>query len=250
MFYKKSLAYFKTITLVKKLSLTIMLAFIATSGLSTAVSAYTYTRGTTWFSDGTSQKSGATGTTIRAYAVQAIPNIPYKLVSGKNGCTTDITNINPNTVYAGSSGFIGTVIGTIDRPAGNYDVCFYSQGPSVTYTTSSATFTVTKPPAIIGSTWYNNGTRAMDGPAGTQVTAYARGALENVPYQLVSGKNGCSTDIILINPTVIYANSTGYIPPVTGTVNRTSGTYDVCFSSVNAGIPEVTATAPVTFTVK
>lgn len=102
---------------------------------------------------------------------------------------------------------------------------------------------------VYGTTWFSDGTRNKVGPSGSQVSAYAVGAVPGMAYQLVSGKNGCSTDIVPINTAVVYAGSNGLIGKVTGTINRQGGTYDVCFYSVSAGSEGATVTAPLTFVV-
>jgi hypothetical protein len=97
-----------------------------------------------------------------------------------------------------------------------------------------------------GSTWYSDGTRTKSGPVGTQIKAFATGAVQNVPYKLVLGNDGgdpshsshaCMATVDILNPNVVKAASNGFISTVTGTVHSTTakGTYQLCFkdSSVN-----------------
>lgn len=91
--------------------------------------------GSTWFSDGTKTASGPAGTTIRVYATNAVAGVPYQLVTGRNGvntsqpCALDLVPVNSAVVYAGPSGLIGRVTGTVDRLPGAYQVCFAQTEP-------------------------------------------------------------------------------------------------------------------------
>lgn len=100
------------------------------SGTSTSTVA-----GSAWYSDGTKLASGPTGTTIKVYATNAIAGVPYQLVTGRNGvnpsqpCALDLVVVNTAVVYAGSTGLIGRVTGTVDRLPGTYQVCFAQTDP-------------------------------------------------------------------------------------------------------------------------
>lgn len=99
--------------------------------------------GSTWFSDGTKLRQAPAGveTTIRAYATAAVPGAAYRLVSGRGTaaapCATETVPANTALVYTGSSGVIGTVTGKVNRPAGDWQVCFLAVG--------NATATATAP---------------------------------------------------------------------------------------------------------
>ena len=109
-----------------------------------------------------------------------------------------------------------------------------------------------------GSTWYSDGTRTKSGPVGTQIRAFATGAIQNVPYHLVLGNDGndpghashaCMNTVDILNPTIVNAAANGRIATVTGIVHSTTAkaTYQLCFkdSSVNNS----TGTGGATFTV-
>lgn len=130
--------------------------FSALAGIVAVASlawACTVVVGSTWYSDGTRSKSGPVGTTIRAYATQAIQGVPYQLVLGNDGgdpghashaCMVAVDVLNPNIVFAGPSGLIGTTRGTVkaSTPAGPYQLCFKDSSPQNSTGTGGATFTV------------------------------------------------------------------------------------------------------------
>lgn len=106
--------------------------------------------GNAWFSDGTKAHSGPTGTTIKVFGTNAIANVPYQLVSGRNSvvpsqpCGLDLVAVNTNTVFAGSNGLIPAVTGTINRLPGTYQICFAQTDPVTgnRAVTGVSTFTV------------------------------------------------------------------------------------------------------------
>lgn len=111
---------------------------------------------------------------------------------------------------------------------------------------------------VAGSTWYSDGSRTKSGPVGSTIRAYATGAVQNVPYQLVLGNDGgdpghanhaCMAAVDVLNPAVVFAGPNGLIGTVRGTVHAGTplGTYQLCFkdSSVNNS----TGTGGATFTV-
>ena len=106
-------------------------------------------QGSAWYSDGTRAKSGPVGTVIAAYAVNAHANIPYKLVLGTGApdraCQTIVQVLNPTTVFAGPTGLIGRVTGTVQPgiPPGLYKLCFEDSSTGNLTGTGGATFTVT-----------------------------------------------------------------------------------------------------------
>ena len=104
--------------------------------------------GSTWYSDGTKSKAGGPGTVIAAYAVGALQNVPYRLVLGTgdptHACTTVVQVLNQTIVYAGPSGLIGRVSGTLQPglEAGTYKLCFEDASAANVTGTGGATFTV------------------------------------------------------------------------------------------------------------
>jgi len=130
------------------------IAFTALAGVLAVASlawACTVVAGRTWYSDGTSAKSGPAGTTIRAYATGGIQGVPYNLVLGGAGstghdthaCMVTFDTLNPTNVFAGANGLIGTVRGTVHiTTPGVYQLCFKDSSPSNSTGTGGATFTV------------------------------------------------------------------------------------------------------------
>jgi hypothetical protein len=123
-----------------------------------------------------------------------------------------------------------------------YDSRFLVRGPVPAYVPPAA-------PVIGGSTWYTDGTRTASGPPGTVVSAYATGAMQNVPYRLVLATAGCNTVAGALNPATVYAGPSGLIGRVQGTIpsGLPPGAYTVCFR--NAAGPS-TATAGAAFNVR
>jgi uncharacterized protein YkwD len=105
--------------------------------------------GSTWHSTGVKTRSGPVGTTIRAYAVGAIPNVPYRLVLGTStsgkACVTTVQVLNPTVVFAGANGLIGTVSGTVQAgiAPGTYMLCFEDASSANITGTGGGSFTVT-----------------------------------------------------------------------------------------------------------
>lgn len=105
-------------------------------------------QGSSWYSDGTKAKSGPPGTPISAYAVNAFPNVPYRLVLGVGAagkaCEAIAQWVNPNIVYAGPSGLIGRVSGTVPLGTlpGTYKLCFEDASTGNFTGTGGTTFTV------------------------------------------------------------------------------------------------------------
>jgi hypothetical protein len=100
--------------------------------------------GSTWYSNGIQTASGPAGTVVQAYAVGTVQLVPYTLVLATAGCRDVVAVLNESTVYAGVSGLIGKVRGTIPpgTPAGSYTVCFRNlTGPPTA--TGALPFTVT-----------------------------------------------------------------------------------------------------------
>ena len=106
--------------------------------------------GSTWYADGTRTASGPAGTVIRAYATNALANVPYQLVTGRSTttsapCSLDLVAVNATVVYASDSGLIGRVTGTVNRLPGTYQICFAQIDPITgsRAVTGGGTFTVT-----------------------------------------------------------------------------------------------------------
>ncbi|HET7719049.1 MAG TPA: CAP domain-containing protein, partial [Acidimicrobiales bacterium] len=114
-----------------------------------AAGAVAVVSGSTWYSNGSKTRSGPVGTAIQAYAVGAIPNVPYRLVLGTGAadkaCVTTVQVINPTIVFAGSNGIIGRVSGTVQAglAPGTYKLCFEDSSTGNYTGTGGATFTVT-----------------------------------------------------------------------------------------------------------
>lgn len=108
--------------------------------------------GGTWYSDGSTSKSGAPGTVVRVFASGAFENLPYTLVLGDGGtspghgdhaCMRTLDVLNPNTRLANNTGFISTTVGTVHHTTpGTYQLCFKDNTPANTTGTSGASFTV------------------------------------------------------------------------------------------------------------
>lgn len=107
--------------------------------------------GSTWYSDGTKFKFGPPGTRISAYAVGALPGIPYRLVLGVGGsgtaCEAIAQWINPAVVIPGPSGLIGRVTGSVPAgtPPGAYKLCFEDSSTGNLTGTGGTTFIVQDP---------------------------------------------------------------------------------------------------------
>jgi uncharacterized protein YkwD len=101
--------------------------------------------GFTWYSDGSSTKTGGVGTTVRAYATGALNGAGYQLVLATSDCGAIVAVLNPNVRMSSNSGLIGTTAGNIPSgvPPGTYEVCF-KRTSEVTSSTAAApvTFTV------------------------------------------------------------------------------------------------------------
>jgi uncharacterized protein YkwD len=105
--------------------------------------------GSTWYSNGAKTRSGPVGTVVQAYAVGALPNVPYRLVlgtgAGDKACATTVQVLNPTVVFAGPTGVIGRVSGTVQAgiAPGTYKLCFEDSSTGNYTGAGGATFTVT-----------------------------------------------------------------------------------------------------------
>jgi len=111
--------------------------------------ACTTIQGLTWYSDGTFNKSGPSGTSITAFATGARPNSTFNLVSGNDAgdpshadhaCMFNFENVNPNVRTSSSTGFLGNTTGTINRSPGEWQICFRQIGGATG--TAPVTFTI------------------------------------------------------------------------------------------------------------
>lgn len=114
--------------------------------------ACTVISGITWYDDGSASKSGPSGTMITAFATGARANQPFQLVAGTNtspghedhACMDLPAPINPNVRTANSRGFIGNTSGPVNRPQGEWQICFRQlPDPPAATATSPVFFTVT-----------------------------------------------------------------------------------------------------------
>ncbi len=132
------------------------LALAGVGGIAAALAvaslawACTPIQGNTWFSDGSFSKTGPTGTTITAFATSARINTQYRLVAGNNtlsghtthGCMDMSEPINPNVRTSNGSGFIPNTSGPINRPAGEWQICFRQFNPEGASSTNPVFFTI------------------------------------------------------------------------------------------------------------
>ena len=138
-------------------------------------------------------------------------------------------------------------------PAGNWLSTHWNTANSAWLARAPGAGTTTS--TVAGSTWFSDATKTASGPAGTTIRAYATNALANVPYQLVTGRNGvnpsqpCALDLVVVNPTVVYAGPNGLIGRVSGIVDRLPGTYQVCFAQIDPVAGARAVTGVVNFTV-
>ena len=109
----------------------------------------------------------------------------------------------------------------------------------------------------VGQTWLMNGATIGSGSSGTVVSAFANGAFPDLAYQMVLGHSNlpahaghaCPVTVQVLNPTIRYATSTGFISRTVGTVASTTppGVYQLCFQEASEA--HTTSTGPVAFTV-
>lgn len=142
-----------------------------------------------------------------------------------------------------------------DPPPGNWLATHWN--------TADSAWLAKGPPAgaigstVAGSAWYSDGTRSASGPtappsACTPPTRWPTFPTSSSPAP--SGANTtqpCALDLVVVNPTVVYAGPKGLIGRATGTVSRLPGSYQVCFAQadpVTAGSRAVTGV--VNFTVQ
>ena len=101
--------------------------------------------GAAFYIDGTSVGRGPPGSRVSLFATGAEPGFSYKLVSGRGSssgrpCSTDVVAINDTVRFANAQGVIGQTAGTLNRPPGQWQICFLAEGQVVT---GQTTYTVT-----------------------------------------------------------------------------------------------------------
>ena len=103
--------------------------------------------GATFYSDGTSSRTGPSGARVSAFATSAETGFAYKLVSGRSApgttapCTADVVPITAAVKFATNQGVLAQTAGTLNRPAGQWQICFLAEGNETV--TGAATYTVT-----------------------------------------------------------------------------------------------------------
>lgn len=125
---------------------------VLTLGVAPAAAVATLV-GVTSYPDGSSSKTGPTGTTITAFATGARPNTPYRLgfapvlPSGEPCPAAGIQLVNPNTRFSNATGLITNTSGVVTGAPGTYHVCFYEVG-GLSSATAPVLFTIPANPTI------------------------------------------------------------------------------------------------------
>ena len=93
--------------------------------------------GAAFYTDGTSARSGPPGARVSVFATSSEPGFTYRLVSGRRGvtgrpCSADVVPLNDAPKFANAQGVIGQTTGPLNRPPGQWDVCFLAAGLVVT----------------------------------------------------------------------------------------------------------------------
>ena len=146
---------------------------------------------------------------------------------------------------------VGVVLGALVGLVPTVLVAVGEDSPPVSPPT---TLPATGPAVVSGSTWYSDGSKTRSGPAGTQIQAYAVGALQTVPYRLVLGTGpsdrACASIVAVLNQATIFAGPSGLLGRTTATVpaGLVPGTYKLCFEDSSTG--NFTGTGGATFTVQ
>ena len=100
--------------------------------------------GAAFYSSGTSVDTGPSGTRVSVFANRAEPGFTYRLVSGRGTnqqpCSLDVVPISDTLRFANAEGVIGQTAGNLNRPPGQWQICFLATGQVVT---GAASFTVT-----------------------------------------------------------------------------------------------------------
>ena len=104
---------------------------------------------------------------------------------------------------------------------------------------------------VTGFTWYSNGEASQSGSGGTVVSAYGTQLKANTAYFLVTAPPEsdpaltCSRNLQAVNGSVRTSSASGIVGQTAGAVSRPSGTWNVCFRSLDG----TSVGAPVSFTV-
>lgn len=93
---------------------------------------------------------------------------------------------------------------------------------------------------IQGFTWFGDGALSKSGPSGTVVGTFATSLRTGRGYKLVTGLDGgpsfpCMWDVVPVNATVRFPNSSGFIPTTSGPINRGPGRWQLCFREEGTG---------------
>ncbi len=139
----------------KRMRKMVVAGFSAIAGMLAVASlawACTAPVGGTWYSDGTTSKSGPPGTTVRVFATGAFQDLAYTLVLGDAGaepghgghaCMRTLDVLNPTPRFANTSGTITTTVGTVHHTVpGTYQLCFKDNSAANSTGTAGASFTV------------------------------------------------------------------------------------------------------------
>jgi len=129
---------------------------VAADGSTTTTSTSTPTTSTTlpptnavvagaaFLSDGTSARTGPSGSRVSVFATSAETGFSYRLVSGhgtpQQPCSTDVVPVNDTERFANAQGVIAQTAGTLNRQPGVWQLCFLAPGQVVT---GAVTWTVT-----------------------------------------------------------------------------------------------------------
>ena len=125
-------------------------------------------------------------------------------------------------------------------------------GAGVALAVASVSWACTVPS---GFTWYSDGTFQKSGPGNAIITAYATQAKPNTQFVLVTANSegepgheghACMFNFVNINPNIRVSSSTGFIGNTSGRINRTSGTWQICFREHPTGN---SSTIPVSYSV-
>jgi len=101
--------------------------------------------GATFYSDGTSARTGPSGARVSVFATSAEQTYGFQLVSGRvrgtgRPCTAEVMPLSSTVKFANAQAVISQTAGTLDRPPGQWEICFLNEGRVVT---GAVTYTVT-----------------------------------------------------------------------------------------------------------
>jgi len=86
--------------------------------------------GAAFFVDGSSARTMPAGSRVSVFANGAEPGVEYRLVSARAdpssraACSIDAVPISPTVRYANANGFVGLTSGSVNRPPGDWQICF------------------------------------------------------------------------------------------------------------------------------